>query len=167
MAVDGKMLEAAKSAFATLCRYLDGDDWRYEKDEENLVVSLRAQGEDLPIEAIVKIEEERETVRFMSRMPCKVPEDKRIDMAIAVSIANNLLVEGNFDYDITDEKIIFVSVNSIAGSVLGEKAFAHIVLRGFNCIDEYNDKFLMLSKGMMTLEQFIEGENKKGGDNNG
>lgn len=148
-------LEQAKITFEALCHALDNNDWHYNKDEENLSITCGAQGEDLPMEIKIKIDLDRMLVLLFSFMPFDIQEDKRIDAAIAVSAINNALVDGSFDYDISSGSIYFRMSNSFIDSKLGEEVFLYMLYCSCQTIDEYNDKFLMLSKGILSVEQFI------------
>ena len=154
-----KDLKLAKDTFATLCRALDAEDWKYKKDEENLCIECGARGEDLPIEFKVSIDADRMLVILLSNMSFSIREDKRLDVAIAISAINNVLVNGFFDYNLVTGNIIFRMTNSFIESKLGEEVFKYMVYTSCATIDEYNDKFLMLSKGMLSLEQFLESLN--------
>ena len=153
-------MKQAKEVFAKMVKMLDERDWHYEKDEEKLIVYSGVKGDDFPVEFIIAVDAEREVVRFMSKLPFNMPEEKRIDGAIAVCVANNGIVNGNFDYDINDGEIVFRLASSFkSGSVLSEDVFEYMIMASASMVDNYNDKFFMLSKGMMTIEQFIEKEN--------
>ena len=78
---------------------------------------------------------------------------------MAVCVANYGLVNGTFDYDLSDGEIRFRIVSSFRESILSEELFNYMVLVAASTIDDYNDKFLMVSKGMLTIQQFIEWEN--------
>lgn len=150
----------AKKVFATMVKMLDERDWNYEKDEENLVIHSGVKGDDLPVEFIVAVDSEREVVRFLSKLPFAMPEDKRIDGALAVCVANNGMVNGSFDYDINDGEIVFRLTTSFKSeSVLSEDLFEYMIMVSASTVDRYNDKFFMLAKGMMTIQQFIEQDN--------
>ena len=153
-------MKQAQEVFATMVKMLDARDWHYKKDEENLIISSGVKGDDLPVEFIIAIDAERELVRFMSKLPFSMPEDKRVEGAIAVCVANNSLVNGSFDYDISDGDIIFRLCTSFrSGAVLTEDVFEYMIMVSAGTIDDYNDKFFMISKGMLTIQQFIEQEN--------
>lgn len=153
---DGQALREARTAFSTLCKALDGHNWRYKKNEQELRIDCGAQGEDLPMDLIIKVDADRYLVTLLSHMPFVVPQDKRLDMAVAVSVANNCLVDGSFDYDIKSGHIFFRMTSSYMESTLGAEAFFYIVLCSCKTIDDFNDKFLMIAKGRMTIEQFID-----------
>ncbi len=152
---DEKKLAQAKEVFETLCRTLDNHEWKYSKDEEKLSIECGAQGEDLPMNLTLKVDAERSLVMLLSHIPFPIPEDKRLDVAIAVSAVNNRLVDGSFDYDITKGNMFFRLTNSYLESVLGEDVIAYMLFCSCQTIDEYNDKFLMLAKGIISVEQFI------------
>ena len=151
-------ISSAKNTFATLCSMLDNNEWKYEKDEENLCIDCGAQGEDLPIPIKIRIDAERQIILLLSLIPFSVNEDKRMETAVAVSIVNNLLVDGSFDYDITTGDLYFRMTNSFIDSDISEEAFKYMLYCSCMTIDEYNDKFLMLSKGLLPLDSFLKDE---------
>ncbi len=159
-----KNLQQAQAAFATLCRALDKQEWNYQKDEEKLSIECSVRGDDLPMEITVRIDADRMLVMLLSHMPTIVQEDKRLDAAIAVSVINNRLVHGSFDYNVATGHMFFRITNSFFGSILSEEVFTYMLFCACQTIDEYNDKFLMLSKGMISIEQFLSTE---GGSDNG
>ena len=152
---DEKKLAQAKEVFETLCRALDNHEWNYSKDEEKLAIECGAQGEDLPMKLTVKVDAERALIMLLSHIPFPIPEDKRLDLAIAVSAVNNRLVDGSFDYDVTKGNMFFRMTNSYLESMIGEDVIAYMLFCSCQTIDEYNDKFLMLAKGIISVEQFI------------
>ncbi len=149
-------MQKAQEVFATIVRMLDGIGWRYDKREEELLIKSGVKGDDLPIEFIIRVKPRNEVVQFISAMPFNMPEDKRIDGAIAVSAANYGIVDGSFDYDISDGQILFRLTSSYRASTLGEDLFEYMVMVSASTIDKYNDRFFMLAKGMITIEQFLE-----------
>lgn len=154
-------MKRAKEVFASLVKMLDAREWHYEKDEENLVIHSGVKGDDLPIGFIVAVDAEREAVRFLSKLPFSMPEDKRVDGAIAVCVANNGIVDGSFDYDLNSGDIIFRLTTSFRSeSVLSDDLLEYMILSAAAIIDRYNDKFFFLAKGMINIQQFIEQDNE-------
>lgn len=148
----------AKETFATLCAAMDGNNWKYKKDEENLAIQCGVQGDDLPMEIVVTVDAKRCVVLLLSKIPIQTPEDKRLQMAVAVSAVNNSLVDGCFDFDIQSGKMFFRMTNSFMASKLSASVFHYMLAIACRTVDEYNDKFLMLGKGMLSLEQFLAAE---------
>ena len=146
----------ANQAYATLIHMLDTRDWKYEKVEDKKLIKAVLKGEDLPIEFLMIVEEEKDVVQFISALPFNMPEDKRVDGAIAVCVANYGLCNGSFDYDLRDGEIRFRMTTSYKGGAVNDDLLEHMILVAAATIDNYNDKFFMLAKGMMSVQQFIE-----------
>lgn len=152
---DEMKLEKAKKVFSTVCEALDDHDWHYEKDDDGLLITCGARGEDLPIDIAIKISVGRQSVLLLSRMPFTVPDEHRLDFAVAVSVVNNRLVDGCFDYDVKNGHIAFRMTSSFIESTLSKEVFSYMLFCSCQTIDDFNDKFFMLAKGMMSLEKFL------------
>lgn len=153
---DEENLKLAQSTFETLCNTLEKLGWHYKKDAEDLKIECTVRGDDLPMEISVCIDAERRLILLFSRLPFVIQEDKRLDVAIAVSALNWRLVDGSFDYDIKSGRMFFRMTNSYLESMIGEELFVYMTMISCRTIDDYNDKLLMLSKGMLPLDKFLE-----------
>ena len=145
----------AKRAFETLKKALEADNWPYKAVEEDNTVFCKAQGEDLPIDIKFAFNDKIELAIVMSRIPFNISEEKRIDAALAVNMVNGMLVDGCFEYDVTTGAIYFRTSNSFAGTELSADLLMSMLIRSCKIVDDYNDRFLMLDKGMLSLEDFI------------
>lgn len=154
---DEKMVRAQKT-YETLCATLDSHDWHYKKNEKHLSIECGAQGEDLPIEIKIRVDPSRQLIVLLSHLPFIIPEDKRLDVALATSLVNNHLVDGSFDYDITDGQMFFRMTNSFIESEIGNELFTYMLMVSCHTIDDYNDKFFMLGKGAISMEDFMTEE---------
>ncbi len=152
-------MQKAQEVYATIIRMLDNMEWKYEKHEDDLLIKSGVKGDDLPIEFIMVVRPKNQVVQFISSLPFNMPEDKRVDGAIAVCVANYGLVDGSFDYDLRDGEIRFRLTCSYRESTLSEELFNYMIMVSASTVDNYNDKFFMIAKGMMTVQQFIEQEN--------
>ena len=135
---------------------MDEHDWHYEKDEENLEIECGARGEDLPMDIRIIVDADRQLIILLSVMPFVAPDTKRLDVAIATSIVNNKLVDGSFDYDVTSGHMIFRMTSSFIESEIDSEVFTYMLMVSCHTIDEYNDKFFMLGKGILSINQFLE-----------
>lgn len=151
-----KEIMQAKATFDTLCNMLTETKWHYEADEDNFVIKCGARGEDLPIELIIKVDPERLIISLLSQLPFQVPENKRVEMALAVSIANYGLVDGSFDYNFANGSIVFRMTSSFMESLIGKELFEYMLFVSCGVVDRFNDKFLMIIKDKMTIEELIK-----------
>ena len=151
-----KDLKQAQTVYNALCEMLSERDWHYEKFEEDLTIKCGAQGEDLPMEIIVEVDRQRQLVSLLSQMPFAVPENRRTALAVAVSQANNGMVDGSFDFDYLSGRIIFRMTSSYRESLIGKELFTYMLSCACYTIDEYNDKFLMVAKNEMSAEEILD-----------
>jgi len=139
--------------------HLDNRNFKYEPHDDDMVITLTVTGEDLPQPTLIRVIEDRQLVQILSPIPSKIPEDKRVDAAIAVSVANYGMINGAFDYDFSDGEIRFRVAAGFRGAELTDPDIEYLLGITFHTTDRYNEKFFMLGKGLMTLEQFIQAEN--------
>ena len=152
-------MQKAKEVYNTLISMLDSINWKYERHDDDLLIKSGVKGDDLPVEFIVYVKPKNEVVQFISSLPFNIPEDKRVDAAIAVCAANYGLVDGSFDYDLRDGEIRFRLTSSYRESKRSEALFEYMIMVAASTVDQYNDKFFMIAKGMLTVQQFLEQEN--------
>lgn len=146
----------ADVVFKTVCETLDGRLWKYDKHPEDLVVHFTVSGDDIPMEFVVYIDSERELVRMMSQLPFSFSEEKRVEGAIATCRATYKLVDGSFDYDFKTGRVLFRMTSSFCGSLISKELIEYMIDCSCYIIDEYNDKFLMIDKGVLSIEDFFK-----------
>lgn len=153
MAEDKKTL--AKKVYQTVCSALEERNWTYKKDEEKRAVFFGVTGEDLPMDIVMSVDEDRQLLRIFSPMPYNIPEDKRIDLAVAVCHAAFGMADGGFDYDIAKGSIHFRAAAAFHGSDIGTGLVQYLISLTCAMVDKYNDQFLMVSKGTLSLQDFL------------
>ena len=145
----------AQQVYETLCKALDRRGWKYGKDEEKLLVHFGVRGDDIPMNFIIVVDAARQLVRLMSPLPFKMSEEKRMEGAIATCAATYGMADGSFDYDLSNGEIVFRMTASIRESQLGEGLFQYMMSCACAMADKYNDQFLALDKGIMSIADFL------------
>lgn len=151
--------EKGKQVYEMFKKYLEKHDIRFEAHDDDLVLIMTVHGEDLPQPTMIRVLDDRNVFQILSPIPSRIPEDKRFDAAVAVSIANYGMINGSFDLDMGDGEIRFRLAQAYEGVELSEELIHYVLGVVFFTTDRYNDKFFMLGKGLISLEQFIEQEN--------
>lgn len=146
----------ALEVFDTVCRTIDSENLKYNADKEKLVVFLSARGEDLPINILFRVDAEREVLTVHSLLATKAADDKRVEFAVAVNAANYALVNGSFDFSVEEGKISFRMAQPYLDVGVSENIVQYMLYCVFSTVDEYNDRFLMLDKGMIDIKKFVE-----------
>ncbi len=152
---DEELRKMGDEVYETVCAMFDDKGFHYDRHDEDHVIHCIVSGEDIPMEILFDVLDKRQLVRLISPMPFQVPDDKRVDIALAITAVNDRLADGSFDFDMAKGRISFRLTESYIESILGKQLFEYMLMVSASTIDDYNDKFLMISKGVMTLEQFL------------
>ena len=139
-------------------KHLQENEFHIDAYDDELVISLTVHGDDLPQPTLIRVIDDRDIVQIISPIPGRIPEDKRVDAAIAITVANQDMINGSFDLDMSDGEIHFRVAQYYGDMELTEDFMKYLLGLAFFTTDRYNDKFFMLGKGLMSLEQFIEQE---------
>ena len=151
-------MKQAQLVYQTVCAALDARNWKYGKDEAKLLVHFGVNGDDIPMQFIIVVDADRQLIRIMSPLPFKMSEDKRIEGAVATCATTYGMVDGGFDYDLSDGSITFRMAASFRESVFGEGLIQYMISCSCAMVDKYNDQFLALSKDILSLENFLKNE---------
>ena len=143
-------------AFDTLCAALDERRWYYDKDKEQFKLNVKANGQDLFMELDICCDRDKRIVTLISHLPFTVPEERRVEMAQAISYVNAYLGEGSFDYHYKKGLLCYRMASSYRGSVLSRAAFDRMIMMSFSTVDQYNDKLLLYSLGSISLGEFVK-----------
>lgn len=146
----------AKNTYNTLCKTLDNMKWKYQRDDEKLVVNTTAVGEDLTIKLRIVVSAERQVMYVKSPMPYSIPQTSRDVVSKALHIANFSMLNGCFEYDVNDGYVGFRMVVPFATSTISEEVCRYMVILTCQMVDKFNDKILALAKRNLTLEEFSD-----------
>ena len=151
---DEKQLRQAKSVYKTLCAMLDDKEWHYDKNEEELSISCGARGDDLPIPIHINVMPEKQLVTISSGMIFEVPQDRRVHMAVAVSVANETMVDGSFDF--LSGNFGFRLTACYHESLIGKDLLEYMLMCTCITVDRYNDKFAAIAQNNMDLDEVVQ-----------
>ena len=143
-------------AYKTICAALDDREWKYRKFEDDLTVTLSFSTDGLPMELFLAVDEERQLVRLLSRLPMTFPEDKRVEGALATLSAAYSLVDGSFDFDLGEGKVTYRQVVCFHNSELSKAAVYHLMDCAYAIIKKYSEKLFAVSKGYLPVTDFVK-----------
>ena len=158
MAVTPERMAEGKAIFESLVQHLHDIKLNFaqEEREEQFVIRFNMNGDDIPMRFFIYINPARQVITMHSPMPVTFPEDK-IDLGCkAICAINYRLADGDFQIDIRDGEVLYNMSNCYAGSLISTEVFDYMLGMSINIADEYNDKLLMLSKGLIDLDTLLE-----------
>lgn len=155
---DEMKVALAKKVYGTLCNAIDAREWKYHKDEENLIVLFGVNGNDLPIQFLLAVDIERQLIRLLSPLPFKMNSDKLVEASIVCCVSSYKMVDGSFDLDLSDGTVSFRMTASFRDSVIGEALMEYMIDCSCAMVEKYNDQFEAINKGTLSIEEFIRNE---------
>lgn len=151
---EDKKLQNAKQTYQALLAEINRRDWTCDPDEENLTVRIDVSGDDLPLHFIFQVEADAEIVSMYSPLGITIAEDKRLEVALAACLASNSVVDGNFDYNVGKGRLVYRLTAPFHDHAIEPEHFGFMFDCGCAVVDHYNDRFLALNKGMLSLDDF-------------
>lgn len=146
-------MELAKSVYETVCTALDNMGFKYERHDDDLVVSLGYGGKDMNHDMLIIVDAQREVVQVIEQLPVRMNAEKATEIACAVCYANRFIVCGKFTYDM-EEEIRFKVAQIYDGSLIGPETIKRMVVALAITVEEYDDKFMALNNGYLKAEDF-------------
>lgn len=153
--MDKKVQKVAKEAYKVLLKSLDELKWKYERKDDMFAVKFSITSDDFPMSFVLYVEAEPRLYMISSELPIVVAQDKRAEMAVAVCRANYRLADGWFEFDVSTGKIYFKVATSFADSLISSEVIKYLLNIAGSTVDKYNDKLIMIAKGMYKLEDFL------------
>ena len=147
--------ERADAVFKCYCDFLDGKNFKYQRDESERSIILQITGEDFPMTTLFKVEEEHERTFVFSKIPFEAQKEKLTDLIMATTFINQVLAIGAFCVDTENLYCSFES-NEIYTGLEGFNAeyAERVIISAFSAIEKYNDKLFAINKGLMTVRDF-------------
>ena len=161
MAEEKNAVQQAKTVYGTLCKMLTDKGLKFKSFDEDLTVTFGFKGEDIPVEIIANIDPERLLITMFSQLPFTVPENKRADVALAISMVNCSIVDGSFGFDYNKGTVVFKITSRFNESLIGKSLLEYMMVICYHTVERFNDKFFLIANGKMSLEelqQFIREE---------
>ncbi len=144
----------ATEVYEQLCEHLEACRLKFTRHDDDRMVRLGMRGEDLPMDLLLSVYENG-VLMLVSRLPFAIPEDKRMEVAVGCVAVNDRLRHGSFDLNLSDGTLTFRMAMPYLDADLTRMQVEYMVIVPSSTIDEFNDKFLALSKGLLTIAQFI------------
>ena len=128
--------------------------YTYDFNEENQVFSLSVVGKDIPMRLRIGVSEKQQTIIIYSTLPIEVSKSRNEIVSMAVAAINYKLINGCFEYDEEDCAIYFRMTESYRDSEISAEMIKYLIRCSLLTVDDYNDKLLLLCRGLLTLEEY-------------
>lgn len=161
MALDPTRIENMNRNAESLRSMLDRRSLKYTVEEQTDArthIRIRFAGADIPMTLHIILRTDKQIASVFSVMPFRISGDRLSDAAVAVAATNHGLIDGSFDLNLSSGEIRFRLTSCFLGSILSEQLYSYLMFVSAETVDRYNDRFLALNSGEMTLEQFLDAD---------
>ena len=143
----------SRKVFEEICRAMEALRYTYETVSDRQI-DFTVSGKDIPMRFSMAVIEEKQIVVLYSPLPFTAETEKTAELAVALSSVNYRLADGSFDYDIPTGAVSFRMTANYLDSEIGIELLDYMIRCSVMTVDRYNDKLLMLSRGLVTLDEF-------------
>ncbi len=151
-----KQIAQGEKVLDTICAMLDGEELKYGRNDEDMSVQLSFNSDDFDIILVFKVFPERDLITLFSPLTFTAPEDGRQDIAMAMTVLNNVTYDGLWTINISNGDMEFRMTNSYCDSIVGKDCYKDMMGMAITANSKFAAKFFMLGKGAMSFEQFMD-----------
>ena len=137
--------------YMSLCRTLERNDIKYNREDEKLCVICRVGGNELSFR--FTINPSKMLITLYSPLPIELNNEKAADMALAVCMINSTIEDGSFCMDLINNLLYFKMTSSFYETQINDTIFEYMLSTSADIIDEYYPKLKMLAKGAEMYEE--------------
>ena len=123
--------------YDTLVQFFEEDDWTFDRDDNELRLSMRVNGRNTSFRCYARIDEEKQIVMFYTVTDTKVAEAKRPAVAEFITRANYGLYVGNFELDYSDGEVRYKTSIDMEGGELTTRMVDNLVNASVSTFDRY------------------------------
>jgi len=145
----------AHRIFKSMCTAFDKRELKYQTETESFTVKLQFSGEDISFDISLSVIPETQLLTVNSKLPFTVSAEKIEEISLATSMANCEIAFGNFDFNYRQREVSFRSCMSIEECIIGDGCFNYLLDSACFAVERYNDKFVGLNLGFISLEEFV------------
>lgn len=158
MAITEQKKNEAKVVYDSLVAHLNSIKLNFEAKEleDRYMIKFNMSGDDIPMRFFIYVNPDKQLITLHSPLPVTFAADKRDLACKALCAINYRLSDGDFQIDIRDGEVLYNMSNCYAGSLISSDVFNYMLGMSINIVDEFNDKLLMLSKGLIDLDTMLK-----------
>jgi len=144
----------------TMCEYLDSDDWKYVRADENHV-RLDYSGKSGLIRCYIRDSANDDYLSVTSDYPFNVPEERRNEVVTLTTMINYGLRLGNFEMDLDDGQLSFRTSMFLDGCSFGNKLMKKVLFMNLMTTDRYQSMIMRIVYSDRTAKDVMREENDK------
>jgi hypothetical protein len=152
--------EQSRNLLETVRDYLEADNFACSLHEQAGFVECGFRGKNGLFVVRIAAAVNPLSLGVLVRIPLVVPDDRRLDMAEAVTRVNYGLLLGSFDFNLTDRTLRFRNSMPVADGTLTQEQFRRLLYAALASVNRYDRAFnrLLFADGLSAAEVVAEVE---------
>lgn len=147
----------AKQMYRRMCSALEREGLKYLTMEETLSALLDFELADaMPIQMILYVNPQLQTLHVMSQLPFQMRESKRVDGALAATVVSRDLDFGCFTVNINDGSVLFTMAECFRDGLLEEALICRMIAHTYSVVKKHGKTFLGLDQGELGISELIQ-----------
>lgn len=146
--------ERADAVYACFCGWLDGQGYRYGRDDGERSLALKLAGKEFPVALQLHVDEENERTFVFCKLPFDLRKEKEVDLVMATTYVNQVMDAGAFCVNAEGGYCSWEKNELFAGLSEFTRPYAErVVVSAFSAVEQYGDKLFAVNKGLLTVKE--------------
>lgn len=150
-----KQLKQAKAMYQMMLESLEDRSWQYHADEENQRVAFSVSSHQIQMQFLMSVETEGQYISLLSFLPFCIGKHQKVEVALATSYINYSLINGHFDMDLNEGRVLFRMTSIFDGSILSKDVIQYMIDCACSTVNRYHPLLLQMSEGTITVDDLI------------
>ncbi len=148
--------QAAQNVYKQLRNYLDEQDIKYDRNDEEMNIWFAMRGDDMRVPLDIRIDEKYQMVKVLSPLEFKIPQEFREDMARVINQLNFMIINGCIDYDFETGSVAYRINATFEDSIIGNGTLHYLIGTAINTVEAFNVKFFLIVNGKMSAQAYLK-----------
>lgn len=145
----------AKQAYQLILDALEDRKWQYHADDENQRVAFSVSNNQITMHFLISSETEGQYISLLSFFPFCIEENKKVEIALAISYINYSIINGHFDMDLDEGRVLFRMATIFDGSLLSKDVVQYMIDCAGSTVNQYYNSLSQINEGAMTVDDLI------------
>lgn len=148
--------ETAQGFYELICKIANERGYESKEISGSLAIDIVVNTGNRVIRPFLSVDTKNECVRFSCYLNCLFPSQKHLDASVACSAVTMGVQYGAFDFNCNDNSVLFRAAVPYGSSQISRSAIEQMIDYSIATVDAYEQDFVDLKFGKITLEKFLE-----------
>ena len=145
----------SKDIFTQVGEFLDAAGLRYNAEPEKNIYRFGMQGESISTHFLLRTDANGPALYILCHTDYRVPEQRRVEGALATCAIRHILPNGDLEYDITDGSFILCQFIPVADRLLNTQFLRSTVSMMHSHMEVIHRRISAVGEGLLTVSELL------------